>query len=144
MRPYFLAVALSLGSCVASPACQNVEELLGSYRRGDGPSSWSEIRLQPGGVCECSSSSLSAGGLLTQSAACWRFDGSHVTIEVQHEAMFCWSGPRRLAVKHWDGYPYLVPKADIDWFDNHGPMHEDCFYPEGATVFARPAYQGAK
>ena len=111
----------------------------------DGPDAWSEIRLHPGGTCVCSSCSAVGGLLRWDYTADWssRVDGSSVTIEVQDEARFSWSGPRQLVVKRWEGWYYLVPPAHVDWFDTNGPMHEFCFYRDGAFLFARPVHRRA-
>ena len=132
-----LIVAICFPTSCASHLSEPVANtLVGTYKMGLGPDAWSEIDLEPGGTCVCSSCSAVGGLLRWGYTACWSWqvDGSFVSIDVQDEAMFSWRGPRRLVVRQWDGYSYLVPPDEVDWFDKYGPLNECCFARDSAPM----------
>lgn len=139
MRTQLLAVAM-LAACAAAPDAWPSRQVPGSYRLTDGPESWVELELAPGGECTASACDLVGVRRRVSTAGHWRIDGGRVALDFDNDAEFTGEITgrlltRQLGIRRWEGHVYLVPPRDLALFDAQGPLCEFCFATEDAPLF---------
>lgn len=133
MRLASLLLALAFSACAVAP---EAGDIAGRYRFESGVlSGWQELELAANGSCVLAPCSRWAGSVLRRErAGRWRVEGDRVLIRTGR------GGSRVLRMRSWRGAVYLVPPAELEWFEEFGPDYEFCFVPEGADVASPPSY----
>lgn len=140
MRSLVPAWWMLIAACAAGPRPISVDEVVGPYRFTIAPDHREEFCLEPGG--QLLWRQFSNAMLRERQRGHWDHLGDEIIIDIP-AISFALPGARAtLALRRFADHVYLVPKEQIDWFDEHGPMEEFCLSREGAPLVDRPGYSG--
>lgn len=142
MRSSLLSASLLLGACAAGPVSIPVGDVVGHYRFVVGPDQREEFSLQPEGRLDWER--FSNAMLRERGAGRWSCSGNEITVVLPGFSFALHGAAGTLALRRFGGHVYLVPDADLLWFDRHGPMEEFCFSRDGAPLVDPPGYKAGQ
>lgn len=134
MRALAAGLLVFVSACATAPRA-TVAHPVGHYTCAFGHDGWNELELRDDGSCtwwECRAFVVISR---RPSHGHWRTEDGQVQLTIDEPSP--WWLPV-LTPRAWQGHVYLVPKRDLAWFDQHGPMYEFCFHVEGAPLRLHP------